>query len=115
MQNKILYFFQLIMQNKKMKKLFSLFALLSSMVIFSANICFADGKSKKVACGGEYSSYKHSRDGSSVCAGGEYSSYKHSRDGTDVACGGEYSSYKRSRDGSSVCAGGKYSSYKHAP
>ena len=34
-----------------------------------------------------------------------YSSYVHSRDGSSVACGGEYSSYVHSRDGSSVCAG----------
>ncbi len=80
-----------------MKKLTIIFTLLFSTVIFSANICFADGKSKKVACGGEYSSYQHSIDGSSVC------------------CGGEYSSYQFSIDGSSVCAGGKYSSYQHAP
>ena len=41
------------------------------------NNAFADGENK-VACGGEYTSYQHSRDGSSVCAGGLYTSYQHS-------------------------------------
>ena len=48
-----------------------------------------------------------------VACGGEYTSYKHSRDGSDVACGGKYTFYKYSRDGSSVCAGGEYTSYKY--
>ena len=52
---------------------------------------------EKVACGGEYGSYEHSRDGTSVCAGGEYGSYEHSRDGTSVCAGGEYGSYEHSR------------------
>ncbi|MDB4039976.1 hypothetical protein N9489_00810 [Methylophilaceae bacterium] len=52
-----------------------------------------------------YSSYQHSRDGSSVACGGEYSSYQHSRDGTSVCAGGEYSSYQHSRDGSDVATG----------
>ena len=41
------------------------------------NTAFSGGENK-VACGGEYTSYHHSKDGSSVCAGGLYTSYKHS-------------------------------------
>ena len=84
----------------------------SLIYAYSSYVHSRDGSS--VACGGEYSSYVHSRDGSSVCAGGRYSSYVHSRDGSDVAAGGEYSSYVHSRDGSSVACGGEYSSYVHS-
>ena len=53
-----------------MKTLLTLFVLL-----FSSSVLGGD----KVACGGEYSSWQHSRDGSSVCAGGLYSSWQYSR------------------------------------
>ena len=52
------------------------------------------GDNQTVACGGKYSSYQHSYDGSSVCCGGEYSSYQVSYDGSSVCAGGQYSGYK---------------------
>jgi hypothetical protein len=85
-----------------------------------SKICEPGSKSYKhisdsiVRCGCEYTSYQHSRDGTTVCTGGRYKSYQHSRDGSDVACGWQYGSYQHSRDGHRICAGGKYGSYQHS-
>ena len=46
------------------------------LVLFLLGVSSQLKAGDKVACGGEYSSYEHSRDGSSVCAGGLYSSWE---------------------------------------